>query len=915
MKLGPFEILETLGGGGSGIVYRARHEALGRIVALKQLNRRVQEGDRAFERFLREAQLMGKIRSDHIATLYSFQVIEGRPVLEMECLEHGLEDLMNRGPLDLRLGLRAVHHVLLGLKALHGAGIVHRDLKPANVLRDEAGRFKISDFGLSVLESDLRPTLTAATVRYVAPESVGDAPRCDFRSDLYSVGMIAYEALLGPAGFHNAFPELTPAAAFGSKWLGWLTDVTKEATPLHVLRPDVPVAVSQFVARLMAKDPERRYASAEAALEAMQPLLDVRAVSTPQAEQAGPPPPPPRPEPPRLELPPPEPTRRAPAAGEAAASRKRRFAPRKVAVAALGATLLVALVSAFALPRIGLARRWAWVVIERNAVDGLEYAWIPAGQIQIGCDPAAFDELRREYVSRGWSADDLDDLREDLTAWCREDLLPRRPVHVPTGFWIGRAEVPVAAFERFLAATGRSATRDPDEPPLGADFPALVNWDEASAFCQWAGGRLPTESQWEFSAASGRDSTPYPWGGALPVCDVTSPNGAHSPLCGTSLRATQSFPPTAWGLYDVSGNASEWAGDWRPAASCCSEQAAALLGWTSTADRTERITRGAVPYGESGGGDQSLVLQSLWARYEVDADDRAGFRCIVTNLSPPAGAPGGPAAAPHEAEIVGKVADEDGGSIPGAVIRLLTEDGRTPATSGACGNPTGVSGSYGEFCFSGLPAGNYQVRAELEGFESVTRRVTVAAGEGKREDVSLVASILPPVAPDPLEEARVTLPAPAPAPPPPPRPTRPTRPAGGLPGGLRADGPVVSRELEAGFTPDPEWILVDVSGTIDLRSLDLGDECRGYAPAAPTLALDWSGDSEYVRFYVTSSDDTVLAVRTPGGTWLCNDDTDDADPEVGIVNPRSGRYLVWVAGYDVRDFRARVHVSEYRREP
>ena len=196
----------------------------------------------------------------------------------MECLENeSLENVMNTGPLELSLAAEIVEHILLGLKALHNAGIVHRDVKPANVLQDESGRFKLSDFGLSVVESDAKPTLEAATIRYVAPECISENPTCDFRSDLYSVGMVLYEGLLGADGFREAFPDLLPAAAFGAKWLGWLKDASREATPLHIVRPEIPAPVSQFAARLMSKDPEMRYASADAALVALVPLIGVRA--------------------------------------------------------------------------------------------------------------------------------------------------------------------------------------------------------------------------------------------------------------------------------------------------------------------------------------------------------------------------------------------------------------------------------------------------------------------------------------------------------------------------------------------------------------------------------------------------------------------------------------------------------------
>jgi eukaryotic-like serine/threonine-protein kinase len=271
MKIGQFEVLSTLGSGGSGIVYKARNEVLGRVIALKQLNRPVKEGDRVFERFRREAQLMAAIESDHVVRLYSYCAVDGRPLLEMEYLDGGsLEDVMCRGPIAVGDTLAIVRDVLRGLVALHDAGIVHRDVKPANVLRDRAGRHKLTDFGVSVVESEIKTTFEAATIRWVAPESVAQPPTLDSRSDLYAVGMIAYEAILGVDGFREAFPDLTPVAAFGEKWLAWLKDSSKAATPLHVLRASVPVPVSLFVARLMSKDPERRFESAEAALDSLE---------------------------------------------------------------------------------------------------------------------------------------------------------------------------------------------------------------------------------------------------------------------------------------------------------------------------------------------------------------------------------------------------------------------------------------------------------------------------------------------------------------------------------------------------------------------------------------------------------------------------------------------------------------------
>jgi serine/threonine protein kinase len=287
MNIGPFEILATIGGGGSGIVYKARNQTLGRIVAIKQLHKAAHEGDRLFNRFQREARIMASVRSPHVVTVYSFQMIDGKPLLEMECLEHGsLENLLASAPVPFYRMLEVVEDILTGLQALHDAGVVHRDVKPGNILEDEGGRYKLTDFGISMVESGGKATLEAATIRYLAPESAAEPPIADARSDLYSVGMVAYELLLGHDGFREAFASLTPIAAFAPRWLQWMKDTTLEAPSIHTLRPDIPVPVSQFVARLMAKDPELRYGSADAALQALRLLPYTRRMSAaPAARQ------------------------------------------------------------------------------------------------------------------------------------------------------------------------------------------------------------------------------------------------------------------------------------------------------------------------------------------------------------------------------------------------------------------------------------------------------------------------------------------------------------------------------------------------------------------------------------------------------------------------------------------------------
>jgi len=273
MRIGRFDIIATIGRGVRGTVYRARHEELGRDVAIKQLNGSVVAGSPAAQRFLREAELLAAIQSDHVAGVYSYEIIDDQPLIEMELLTLGFDRRMKSGPFELPAVLAVLRDVLDGLRSLHGGGVIHGDLKPANILQDAAGHWKLTDGGLSIIERETNPTLLASSVLYIAPETVAQQVRREFRSDLYSVGMLGYEALLGVDGLNSAFPDLAPIAASPGRWLTWLENPSLEAKPLHALRADIPLPVSHFIARLMSKDLEMRYGSSDAALTALEPLI------------------------------------------------------------------------------------------------------------------------------------------------------------------------------------------------------------------------------------------------------------------------------------------------------------------------------------------------------------------------------------------------------------------------------------------------------------------------------------------------------------------------------------------------------------------------------------------------------------------------------------------------------------------
>jgi formylglycine-generating enzyme required for sulfatase activity len=177
-----------------------------------------------------------------------------------------------------------------------------------------------------------------------------------------------------------------------------------------------------------------------------------------------------------------------------------------------------------------------------DPTDGLEYVKIPAGIFQMGCVPTDRDCYPRET--------------------------PRHEVEITAPFWLGRTEVPVAAYERFVAAQGREMPAPPEGLPgyndhwEKKDHPMVkVSWQNAADYCAWAGGRLPSEAEWEYAARGGRDGLKYPWGHERSHEDANFwRTGGRDEWANTA--PTGSFPANAYGLFDMAGNVYEWTADW-----------------------------------------------------------------------------------------------------------------------------------------------------------------------------------------------------------------------------------------------------------------------------------------------------------------------------------------------------------------
>ena len=266
-RLGAFEILERLGAGGMGEVYRARDTRLDRLVAVKVLSADLAGDPRGRERFEREAHIISKLTHPHICTLYdvgsaSVQGVEV-PFLVMELLEgETLATRLARGPLPLAQALRCASEIAEALAAAHALGIVHRDLKPANIMLTKAG-VELLDFGLARLREPIvtdrgaigaagRDALTSAglilgTLPYMAPEQVRGED-VDARTDLFAFGAVLYEMLTGARAF-AADSQAGLIAAI----------LEHDPPPLSTRQPLTPPALERVVETCLAKNPGERW--------------------------------------------------------------------------------------------------------------------------------------------------------------------------------------------------------------------------------------------------------------------------------------------------------------------------------------------------------------------------------------------------------------------------------------------------------------------------------------------------------------------------------------------------------------------------------------------------------------------------------------------------------------------------------
>ena len=262
--LSHYRLDEPLGMGGVGVVYRAMDLKLSRAVAVKLLSRQLAADETAKARFLREARAASALDHPNIGVIHEVGEQDGELFIAMALYQgETLKQRLEKGPLPLAEGLAVVRDLALGLEAAHRAGIVHRDIKPANVMLSRTGSVKILDFGLAKLASELTGQTISqtghpfGTLLYMSPEQLkGEA--ADARSDLWSLGVVAYELFSGTCPFKA---ESNAATA---------TRILNEEPPSLTNVSGIPRWVAELVSHLLRKKSSERLQTATEVLGSLE---------------------------------------------------------------------------------------------------------------------------------------------------------------------------------------------------------------------------------------------------------------------------------------------------------------------------------------------------------------------------------------------------------------------------------------------------------------------------------------------------------------------------------------------------------------------------------------------------------------------------------------------------------------------
>jgi serine/threonine-protein kinase len=554
--------------GGMGSIWVAEHKTLRTEVVVKFIAEAlVRWREDAVERFSREASAAAQIKSPHVVQIFDHGVTaDGVPYIVMELLEG--ETLGDRlglaGPLEPSLAASIVEQTARALDAAHARGVIHRDIKPGNVFLTEAGAepfVKVLDFGVAkqIGEGEKReltkPGVVVGTPQYLSREVVTGG-EVDHRADHWALAVTAYKALTGTLPFDgDSFPTICLAIVRG------------EHEPPSRLRPDLGPAVDAWFATALHEQPERRFKTGAEMAAALRDAIatdrasaldrrrhkrrrSIAMVATagvlagmaiafgavrggiPGLSRGS------------------RPSASAPATATAAATAMTTSSTAASAAASAG---VVGSASAAPSATVSDAPDAGGTLDAGDAAESRDVA-VPAGELWMGCAPG-------------------DD-------GCDADERPGRGVLVDA-YRIDRHEVTVSDYARCVLARGCSdlrvdgyaldggpfvrSTKCNWKQPKRENHPMnCVSWEQALRYCEWGGGRLPTEAEWE-KAARGTDRRRFPWGNDEASCHFAVMADEGEEGCGAGHTAPVGTKPAGvspFGVHDMAGNVREWVADW-----------------------------------------------------------------------------------------------------------------------------------------------------------------------------------------------------------------------------------------------------------------------------------------------------------------------------------------------------------------
>jgi formylglycine-generating enzyme required for sulfatase activity/class 3 adenylate cyclase len=546
-----YQILERAGVGGMGVVFKAYDRETGEIVALKVLRAEIADQSPLVEGLKNELRLARRITHKNVCRIYDFNRSEGTAFITMEFVQgESLRRVLDRfGALNVRKALNVARQICDGLYEAHSQGIVHRDLKPENLMIDEFGNVKLMDFGLAHLVAE-GSSAGIGTPSYMAPEQLQDRP-IDQRADIYALGLVLFEVFTGMAAFKGDTPV--------SMALKHIQDVPRNPREIE---PMVPERVARAILRCLEKDPANRFQSVE---ELQAALLD-EAVRQKD----------PRPMWKNVS---------SDLRGLVTAVRKRPRAPRAFAVyAALGIVLVTSGivfhrgVALQPVPEVGeIVARQPATTQNLNQTDKLTTvpAWRTGALVSAiessptpvvtgmhrTTQPLRFSLFFNTVAIPGGVFMMGDDNG-------RKDEKPQHRVKLEN-FRMSRSEVTNRQYLAFLEYSGYQRPPDPafakNYLVKYPDLPVVnVSYADAVEFCNWATKkfglpvRLPTEAEWEYAARGGSKDMEYPWGMDTPLRHARYRGNAPRGIPTVNRTA---FAPNRYGLYNMSGNVSEWVAD------------------------------------------------------------------------------------------------------------------------------------------------------------------------------------------------------------------------------------------------------------------------------------------------------------------------------------------------------------------